>query len=67
MSDIISTIRVFLTYPPPYLSMKFSQIEGAIENFYNIKPKIQCAKPTVVSQTSVGKENTKPVCVDWRH
>ncbi|XP_075880032.1 ribonuclease T2 [Nelusetta ayraudi] len=25
----------------------FSQIEGAIENFYNIKPKIQCAKPTV--------------------
>lgn len=47
--------------------MKFSQIEGALENFYNIKPKIQCAHPPEVNQTSVEKENSKSVCVDWRH
>lgn len=28
--------------------MKFSTIEGALENFYNVKPKIQCAHPSKV-------------------
>lgn len=45
----------------PYVSVQFSQIEGALENFYGIKPKIQCAHPKVHNRD---KRVTLPVAGD---
>lgn len=40
--DLDSILRKFNITPSSEEYYKFSQIEGAIENFYGVKPKIQC-------------------------
>lgn len=52
--DLTSILQKF-DINPSEKYYNFSQIEGAIENFYGIKPKIQCIHPTNVDVQVLGQ------------